>query len=60
LYITAPLTRFEIDRAIREAISDHIDPETCQAWMIRARRRPVEATVRANNQVHVIDQEQCS
>jgi len=45
------LTSVEIDRTIREAIFYYIDPETCQACMIRGSRCPVEAIIGAKNQV---------
>jgi coenzyme F420-reducing hydrogenase delta subunit/Fe-S-cluster-containing hydrogenase component 2 len=49
----------EIDRLFREVPSYYIDPETCQACMICARRCPAEAIIGAKNQIHVIDQESC-
>jgi F420-non-reducing hydrogenase iron-sulfur subunit len=52
-------TRDEIDRLFSEVISYYIDPETCQACMICARRCPVEAIIGTKNQVHVIEQEKC-
>jgi ferredoxin len=52
-------TRDEIDRLLSEVVSYYIDPETCQACMICARRCPVDAIFGAKNQVHVIDQETC-
>ena len=52
-------TRDEIDRLFSQVISYYIDPETCQACMICARRCPVEAIISAKNQIHVIEQEKC-
>jgi coenzyme F420-reducing hydrogenase delta subunit/Fe-S-cluster-containing hydrogenase component 2 len=49
----------EVDRLFREVISYYIDPETCQACLICARRCPVDAIIGAKNQIHVIDQELC-
>ena len=52
-------TRDEIDRLFSQVISYYIDPETCHACMICARRCPVEAIISAKNQIHVIEQEKC-
>jgi F420-non-reducing hydrogenase iron-sulfur subunit len=52
-------TREEIDRLFSEVAAYYIDPEKCQAYMICARRCPVDAIDGAKNLIHVIDQERC-
>ncbi len=52
-------TKDEIESLFSEVVSYYIDPDSCQACMICARRCPVEAIMGAKNQVHIIDQEGC-
>jgi NADH:ubiquinone oxidoreductase subunit F (NADH-binding)/(2Fe-2S) ferredoxin/Pyruvate/2-oxoacid:ferredoxin oxidoreductase delta subunit len=44
----------------KELIAYHIDPDTCQACMICARKCPADAISGGKNQIHVIDQEKCT
>ncbi len=52
-------TREEIEALFQEAPSYYIDPETCKACMMCARRCPAEAIEGGKNRIHVIDQERC-
>ena len=52
-------TNEEIETLLSEVVSYWVDPESCQACMICARKCPVHGIDGAKGLIHVIDQELC-